>query len=247
MKSRSIRKLPILAGLAMVALVGMSSTARADIILTLVDSGNPGGSFGPSTIASGSPTAGGGAGISSTAFSGQFGDFLYSSALAGESQGGSPLTAEAVSTSLNIQNTTGATHTLTITIQDTGFTSPTAPPPVSLTSSFSGTTNNGLGSATFQSSVVTLGANSPGPQVVNPLGLSFNNTAFGTVTSTGVAPYSIFQTLTITLTAGEKINFTGRTDLVATPEPATLAMAAAALPVLGIGMFLRRRRRLATA
>lgn len=244
MQNRSIRKLAILAGMAVIMSSGASSTARGDLILTLVDVGNPGGSFS-GTVATGNPTDNGGFGIASTPFTGQFGDFRYSNALAGESQTlTTPVVAEAIQSSLNIINTTNATHTLIITIQATNFTAPTAPPPASLTSSFSGTDNTGTGSASFQSSVVTLGANSPGVQSLNPIGFSFNNTAFGSV-ATLSGSYSIFQTLTLTLAAGEGINYTARTDIkgaVATPEPGTVAMALTALPALGLVIRARRRR-----
>ena len=241
------RKLSFLGGVALIASFGASSAARADIILTLTDVGNPSGSFS-GTIATGSPTDNGGAGISSTPFTGQFGDFLYSNALAGESQSlTSPVIAQAIESSLDITNTTGSTKTLMITIQATNFTAPMTPPNLSLVSSFSGTDTLGTGSASFQSSVGTLGANSPGVQTLSPVGFSFSNTDFGSVSSLS-APYSIFETLTLTLVAGEQINYTARTDIAGSvPEPAAMVITATGLPLLVMFMALHSRRRRAMA
>jgi hypothetical protein len=55
------------------------------------------------------------------------------------------------------------------------------------------------------------------------------------------APYSITQTETVTLGGGAELQITNQTQIVATPEPATIAMALAALPLLGLGAWNRRR------
>jgi len=57
-------------------------------------------------------------------------------------------------------------------------------------------------------------------------------------------PYSMTQILTINFTSSGTVSLSsdGSTTF-ANPEPSTLVLTAVGLPLLGIGMFLRRRRR----
>jgi len=235
MTARALWKSAILAGLAAIIPLGLNMPARADVIVTVSEVGGP--TAGPTTLIVGSPTDNGGLGIQSPPFNGTFGAFLIQNGSAGESQ--TTALSQAFTTALNLINTATTTRTLNILVQTTNFTAPT--PQASVRSSFSGTTLGGPNTGSFQSSIGTVeGQNAQGLQTPT-LDPSFNNTVFGTATGLS-APFSIFERFTFTVAPGGQINFTGRTVLTAVPEPATIAMSLTALPLLGIGAIIRRRR-----
>jgi hypothetical protein len=232
MQLRSIRKLATLAGMAGLATLILTAPTRADLTVTVQQTGMP--AVGPTVLAVGSPTDNGGTGISSPPFTGTFGNFSITNGSVGESQGFG--LSQAFSTALNIINTDSVSHTLTITLVASKFTAPV--PTAGVLSSFTGTTTSGTGSGSLTSMV---GATTLATQTVNPFGTSFANSLTGTANGLS-APFSITQTVVLTLTAGENINFTARTQLAAVPEPGTIAMALTALPLLGLGALARRRR-----
>lgn len=236
MTVRAFWKSAILAGLAAIAPIVTFAPARADIIVTISEVGGP--TVGPTVIAVGSPTANGGAGIASAPFTGQFGSFFITNGSAGQSQ--TSALSQAFTTALNLVNTTSTARTLNILIQATGFTAPA--PLAFVRSSFGGSTVGGPNSGSLQSSVGSAeGQNALVAQSPN-LDPSFDSTVFGTASGLST-PFSVFQRYTFTIAAGGQVNFAGRTILTAVPEPATVAMALTAVPLLGIGAVIRRRRR----
>jgi hypothetical protein len=247
MQGDLIRKLSKLSAMAMLAALALSSAARADIIITISEVGGP--STGPNDVAVGSPSMTGG--VSYNPGTSPFGDFTISSAGVSERQ----LTAlsEVLSTALQLTNNGSVAHTLNVTIQASNFTAPTAPPGFELISNLGGTTpaviGTGPGNAiSFQSQVGTSASDATAVQSPDITG---NAVSYAAPTQTlgittgfpGTPPgYSVYQTYSITLDAGATLQFTGRTDLVPTPEPATVAMALTALPLMGLGALARRRR-----
>jgi hypothetical protein len=57
------------------------------------------------------------------------------------------------------------------------------------------------------------------------------------------APYTVFQTYFVTLNPGADLQFTGRTDLTAIPEPSPVSLSLLGLPLLGLLCAYRRWRR----
>jgi len=244
MQLRAIRKLANLAGMAAMAALGLTMSAKADLIITAQQTGM--GVVGPTTVATGSPTDGAGTGVvynpSADIF---FGNFRIQGVSVSETQ--TATLSQVLSSTLTITNMDSVAHTLTVMISATNFTAPTTPPDVLLRESIGGTTpaiNSGAGNAI--SFVSKAGAAPAAPTLTpditgNSLGYASNATQL--ITSGLSAPYTIMQTYVITLNAGSELQFTGRTNLVsAVPEPATVAMALTALPILGLGAWVRRRR-----
>jgi len=124
--------------------------------------------------------------------------------------------------------------TLIVTLQDTGFTAPSAGP-ASMTSQLS-TTQLPLGTTITLTSFLNA-------MTGTPLTLLTTGGTTGTdVVNIGGTPYTLGNVTTFTLEGRAALLFTGNTTVTAAPEPATVAMAATALPILGLGWWRRRRR-----
>jgi len=166
---------------------------------------------------------------------------------------GTPSGSELVSATLDIKNISGATATLYISVGDTGFLSPTAPPSLTVNSHVGGSVvsvggNNAPNLLTFQSFVNSDDSQngrtgfSTAAQQPGVTSGSFSSDAFGTITTLG-SPYSMTETYVLTLGAGGELNFAANTTLSPVPEPSTMAIAG--LGALGmIGYGLRRRKAL---
>jgi hypothetical protein len=190
------------------------------------------------------------------AFSGTKGGLTFNLLATNSDSPGEGATALLTGASLTVTNKTGSTHTVIITLGDTGFTTPTAPPGyIALNSSVGGSVNklNAKNALVFQSYVDptdkqnNLSGFTPGPQTPDITGtssLSFNDSASTSITSLA-ATYSITEYFKLTLgpkeTLNETLNFGSTTTLTLLPEPSSMAIAG--LGMLGmIGYGVRRRR-----
>ena len=150
--------------------------------------------------------------------------------------------------SLDIRNSNAGTGTLTVTLGDTGFTSPTGPL-LQLESGIGGTLSLPAAgdSVTFQSyanpSNTSLGTSGAtfGPQSYVSLGGSPVD-AFSrdnVVGFSAAAPYSLTNVTTVVLSPSSQVNFSGTTSVTAlVPEPASIGLLGLGLTALGA----RRRR-----
>jgi len=166
---------------------------------------------------------------------------------------GAPTGSNLLGATLNLNNTSGSTVTLNISMGDTGYTSPTTPPAILFTSHIGGTVNTAVAgsSLAFQSYVnngpsggqnATTGTPSGNPPVSPPITQTGSFVSDASVLLASLASgYSITETFAITLGAHESINFSTSSILAPTPEPSTLAITA----VCGLGLIgygLRRRK-----
>jgi len=183
-------------------------------------------------------------------FTGTVGGLSFNVTATDSNSPGAPTKAILEGTTLNVQNDTASTATVLVKLGDTGFTAPTAPPTVMMSSHIGGsvTTGGASNALTFQSYVdpangqntqagTTTGAQSPNITVATG---SFSSDAFKTI-PTLASPYSITEFFSITLSAAGRFGFQSNTQLTPLPEPATMAGALSALPMLGL-YYLRRRR-----
>jgi hypothetical protein len=165
------------------------------------------------------------------------------------SPGTAPLSLEE-STTLHINNVTGATHKIVITVASQDFTLPTAPPDILLNSHIGGTVIVGkpANALSFQSCVdATNSLNGCPGTIQSPVGspsvtsaLSFSNDQFKTIPTLG-APYALDELITLTLGGGGQINFSASTTLTQVPEPASIALLGGAL-LFGASRLIRRKR-----
>jgi len=162
---------------------------------------------------------------------------------------GSPSLAKVLSSSLDIQNTSGATASIEFVFSDTGFAAPVAPPNLRLDSHIGGsvTVDNADNLASFTSCLSTTNANLAsctgatyvdGPGTPNITTSSYDNNQFLFLASL-TAPYSITEVLDVTLGAGSDVGFMANTALEQIPEPMSLSLLGVALIALGA---VRRRR-----
>lgn len=217
-----------------------ASSARADLQVTLQEDGGavvtvidvPSGTSGTY----GSPPI-------------VFGDFTVNQLGASSNSPGTPTLSKELSSTVDLTNNSSASHTLTIMVTDVGFTAPNNGFPIVYRSNFSPTVAvGGTGqTGTFQGYVDPNNApfgttTTSGPQ---PLDLSsvgaFSSSATGSFTNSG-GTYSVSSKTTLVFAGNGDINYSTSIILSPTPEPGTMAMAVAGLPLVGLVTWLRRRR-----
>jgi hypothetical protein len=228
------------AALVLVAIGAAGVSARADFIATATQLGFP--PIGPTTLATGSPSAPGGL-VYAPGGTRVFNDFSLTGVSLSEVQ--TAALSEVLSSALTITNTGSVPNTIIFQIQATGFTSPLAPPGVHLVSSVGGTTPSvGSGAPNALSFASQAGGAPPAPTLspsITGQGVAYSASTSQDL-STGVsAPYTVFQTYFITLNPGATLQFTGRTDL--TPEPSSVVLTLVGLPLIGLFCARRMRRR----
>jgi len=151
-----------------------------------------------------------------------------------------------------VLNTSTGADTLKVEVTSTGFTAPTTPPAINVSGSATGTVALGALTDVHFNSFLGVGMYdlaTAGPQL-GPLSATAPGAlgpvagASGTTTVTSLAaPFSITNILEATFAGGTFANnLGGNTTLTNVPEPATLAMALGAIPVLGVGRMIRRRK-----
>ena len=150
---------------------------------------------------------------------------------ASNSPGGTP--SETESAAVQLKNTSAQDQTITINVVSTGFTSPTAPPTLTLLSHIGGTVqvagaDNALSFISCVNTANTLIAGCPGTFNAPTLTPSVISGSFDGDSSTNIAAlgpnYSLDEKITLTLTAGSQTNFSASTTLVQTPEPMSIAL-----------------------
>jgi hypothetical protein len=236
MQSLSIRKLAMLAGMAVIASLGSARSALADLTVTAAETG-----FATQTLVHvvGSASSG----LSGGNLAATEGNFTIQIQGASTSQTSNISEALGSATQL-INNDFTTSHTLTLVITATGYTQPLAGTIASL---IGGSTPNGSTLVTF-SSTVTDGTTTThvnnAPFTASGTS-SYNSSANGSISGL-TSGYTITETIVFQMSGspspGAQINYSSSTVLTATPEPATVAMALTALPLLGIGAWVRRRR-----
>jgi len=184
---------------------------------------------------------------------GTTGGFKISSTIADSNSPGSPSAATLSLSSLKILNqdtvTPAAFSTLTITTGDTGFTSPAGDPTAPVTSTISATANGSNAhnaTVSFNSYLDNTDTQFGTQQSVTPISLtvkpgqsqSDNKTSF---LNAATSPYSLTQVAQITLWKGESLTDGSSGTTLATPAPAALLLALSGMPVLGLGLRIRRR------
>lgn len=237
--------------LAGIVVLTTPSPTFADLLVTLQDgSGTTAsvisvtGSPAPFPGLSGSFSGNiGGTGVVSTG-----GDFTVVNQTGQSTQSFVGGSAEVFSSTTSITNISNSTQTLHIIVAGNDYSSPIMGVLASHIGGTSPVTVNSTNVLTFQSyanpaNTLAVGGTSPGAQVVS---LS-NPTSFASDASVGVSGlsatgFSLVQSIDITLASGAQINFSSSSILTPTPEPATVAMALTALPLLGLGTWIRRRR-----
>jgi hypothetical protein len=248
------RGLPI--GAALIAIAGLTPSSRADLVIDASD--------GTTTVEL--ARVSNGSGLANVFASNLFGGFTVALTAISKPFGNSPEQATLQNETLQITNTGGSGKTLTISMTDTGFTYPFPKgDPLVVTSSVNGTLNNLQqgNNVSFQSfmdvnnqefgKTQTTGAQGPFAYngIANTTIGALDQALFGGTQATvngnfawdpSINPaYSITSQFVLTLSAGAVANLSGTTSLSPTPEPATAVMAAAGIPLVVFGAWLRRR------
>lgn len=168
---------------------------------------------------------------------------------------GTATLSKVLSSTLDVQNLSGADHTLQLYFGDTSFTSPVTPPAINVNSHIGGSVITGSPDnlLSFLSCIDQSDQQNPcgtpsdagdtivGPGTPNITQNSFQADNSATINSLD-SPYSISQYVDITLGGGSEINFSDNTSLTQpTPEPGTIILVGSAL--VGIGLIARRRNR----
>lgn len=228
---------------AATALGAIALAAPANATLMLDESIN-GGGF--TNLCSGNPACG--PGLIFTDPAGNKFTFLGATS----NSPGTPSAAHLLQATVDMVNTSGATQSIVLRVSDTDFAAPTAPPNGGLTllNNISGTVltggadnlfssiacanqsnaQNACGAGALATAIIAADITAPGS------GANSNTLSIASLNS----PFSLTQTLAITLDAGAEINFSASADLVPASEPATLG-------ILGIGLlglaFVSSRKR----
>ena len=234
----------IMAVMAAGTVLGSPPTARADLELVISDS------IGHSvTVHSADPTNI--HYVNTSLFGGEFNVDIQSTSST------SSTTTELQTNSITVVGGSESGISLTILTGNTGYTQPGTPtnPDLSVISDFTGTfrrvtsgdtvtfqsyadknnTQNGTGAFTTGLQSYTFGG-APNGSFAAP-------EASGTFTR-NLGAFSVTNVTTITVASNASVNLNGTTTLtgasvIPTPEPGTMAMALIALPLLGLGRWLR--------
>jgi hypothetical protein len=159
---------------------------------------------------------------------------------------GTPTGATLFSTSLRLENTSGAQQTILISVGDTGFTAPIGS--VTFLNNLAGTVVTG-GAGNLLSSIACLdtadGQNAcPATYATPTINAAITVPGAGSNTTTLsigalAGPYSMTELISLTLDAGALLNYVSSSQVTPAPEPTTLG-------ILGLGLLglaaVRRRQ-----
>ena len=160
---------------------------------------------------------------------------------------GTPTAATLFSTSLRLENTSGAQQSILLSVGDTDFAAPAGS--VTFLNNLAGTVVVG-GAGNLLSSIACLdtgnGQNTCPATYATPT-INANITAPGAGNATTTlpiaalaAPYSMTELISLTLDDGALLNYVSSSRVAPVPEPATLGVLG--LGLLGLGMTKLRRR-----
>lgn len=230
---RVFRLMAVVAAFAGGGLLGLPSVARADFELTIAEAG------GPSVTVHDNGTGDLDSTVGSIVFAGSVGDFTIQISVGTSNASAGVLPAELTinNTSISALGFTG-TKTLTITLQDTGFTVPAQGEQANLVSQVS-TTQLPTGSTVTYASALN-GVYGTQLQLS-----SVGGTANSESVITPSNPYTLTSVTTYTvqgqgLGTPISVQTTGLTAITA-PAPSGLLLAGAGIPCIGFGAWLRRR------
>jgi len=229
-----------------ILVLGTATPARADLEIWL-------STTAPPTAANEVASAPSGLGFQTANYTNaSFNGFIVGVLATSSNSPGTATIANLTGSTVNFTNNNSSTATIYVTLGDTNYLSPTAPPGIiNVNSHVSNTVvvGNALNTETFQSFVnqdnsqngtTGVGSGPQSPSIVGPNSsvsdVTFNLTSLN-------SPYSLTETYAITLGAGSSITFSSNTTLTlsAVPEPSSAALAG--LGVLGmIGYGFGRRK-----
>jgi hypothetical protein len=216
---------------ALALVLGAGRTAHATFTLTLSEAGYADQTitFNPSTGVPGQAEV--------IDYAGSFGGFQIVVEVASSNSNLPDQTPTLTLNNLQLTGANGVTQTLQITVADTGFsTQSTGPGPVDLRSQVSDTQLPTGNEITYQSFLNGVGGDS----------LSLSSAGGAQGDSTIVAPtnpFTLESITTITVHGASYVQTTGITEVLA-PSPSTLGAAAvSAVPLLGLGLWRRRARK----
>jgi len=138
---------------------------------------------------------------------------------------------------LSVSGIVPSGHTLTVMATDTGFNLTPSPGNYAFNAIFTGSWATGAAafSAWYNSSNAEFGTTTPLAS-----GIGFGATASGSIPG-ATSPFSLTLKSFFTSTGTASISSDGRITLT-TPAPAAALLAGVAVPVMGLGAWLRRRR-----
>lgn len=238
-------KLMIAPVVALVGMFVMTSPSEAALKLYAQQAGINGGNI--TEIASG-------ADFDVVFFNNTYGSFTLNG-LVGSSSNGATL-SDLLQSTVRVTNNTGTAATINIYVSQDGYTLPAGSPLIA-TSSLGGTITTGTlnldniyqAFADNANAQLGMGGFTNGPQDA-----TLDDTSFDTGAAVGIfdrdlvnPAYSLTTCVTLDLSGGGIVNYASTLSVTqAVPAPAGLVLVLGAMPVFGIGAYIRRRRAPAT-
>jgi len=175
---------------------------------------------------------------------GRFGNFANAQIQITSNAPGTVQSGKVFDTNISTRNTSGAADTLTAAVTSTGFTLPGSLGSQMLLRNVLSLSDlsqpSDVGYTQFTSALN--GQATPTAQVTAS---QFSSGTLGALTTATVvqtsSPYTLTNSLVLNLGANGTANFTGTTTALL-PEPGTIAMTLAALPVMGFSFWRRRAK-----
>jgi len=253
--------LPLVAVLAVTTILGAPRQANADFIIRATDLLSGGGVNASVTQTGVSAADGSG----SLVFNSAVGNFSIT-LVTNIATTGPGFTSASTTINITYNGPIGAnSDKLIIEVLGNKFVNPTTPAPAQITSNASPSTSGlnassvTMTSGVIAGNVVALGA--AGTTLGGQLGTTTGTGSMGSASSvltpnpvTGatfniVNPFSFYQTYTITgfVNSSQAGSLSAGSTVSAVPEPSGIVLALAALPLLGVGGWLRRRKAVLTA